>query len=146
MSSDLLPARLATSQADYSRLGINPHQIEQWEDGLRTDGSKDTYEWWYFDAHLDDGAKLVIDFLTKPLADVGQPLTPCVRFTLDQADGTQVQRIALVPAAAFAARQDRCDVRIGPNTFTGDLHTYQIHLAIADVEADITLTGTVPAW
>ena len=69
-----------------------------------------------------------------------------MRFTLDRPDGTQVQRIALYPATAFAASKERCDVRIGPNTFAGDLHTYQIHIAIEDVEADLTLTGTVPAW
>jgi predicted secreted hydrolase len=28
---------------------------EKWEDGIRTSGEKGTYEWWYFDAHLDDG-------------------------------------------------------------------------------------------
>jgi hypothetical protein len=24
------------------------------EDGIRTSGEKGTYEWWYFDAHLDE--------------------------------------------------------------------------------------------
>ena len=36
---------------------------------MRTDGGKGTYEWWYFDAYLNDGSKLVITFSTKPITD-----------------------------------------------------------------------------
>jgi hypothetical protein len=146
MSNRAVPAHLGVSAEDYVRLGIKPQQVEPWEDGLRTNGSKGTYEWWYFDAHLDDGSKLVIDFLTKPIADMDKPLTPCVRFTFDRADGSHVERMAFPPVSAFHAAKERCDVRMGPNTFAGDLHSYQIHLAVADVEADVTLTGRVPAW
>ncbi|MDX6211702.1 MAG: hypothetical protein QOF82_789, partial [Frankiales bacterium] len=44
-----VPARLGTTTDDYERLGIRPHVIKPWEDGMRTDGSRGTYEWWYFD-------------------------------------------------------------------------------------------------
>ncbi len=50
-------AVLANSPADYQRLGLSPTSIAAWEDGARTDDSAGTYEWWYFDAHLADGAK-----------------------------------------------------------------------------------------
>ncbi len=146
MSSRPVPAHLAKSQEEYQRLGIKPRQIEPWEDGLRTDSRKGTYEWWYFDAHLTGGVKVVIVFYTKPIVDVDKLLTPQVSITLDRADGTHIERIITLPAAAFTAAQDRCDVRIGPNTFQGDLHTYQIHVAIEDLEADVTLTGTSPPW
>jgi hypothetical protein len=146
MINQVVPAQLGVSAEDYARLGIKPRQIEPWEDGLRTDGGKGTYEWWYFDAHLNDGSKLVIDFLTKPVADMDKPLTPCVRFTFDRPDGTHMERMAFPPVSAFHAARDHCDVRMGPNTFAGDLHTYQIHIAIAEVVADVTLTGQVPAW
>ena len=29
----------------YQKLGLTRNQIEIWEDGMRTDGSKGTYEW-----------------------------------------------------------------------------------------------------
>jgi hypothetical protein len=64
-SATTVPARLARTPDDYARIGIEPRAIKLWEDGMRTDGSRGTYEWWYFDAHLDDGAKLVVVFLTK---------------------------------------------------------------------------------
>ena len=31
----------------------------------RTKGAPGTYEWWYFDARLDDGAKLVVVFFDQ---------------------------------------------------------------------------------
>ena len=55
----------ASSPADYERLGLSPTSIAPWEDGARTDDSAGTYEWWYFDAHLADGAKLVVTFMNK---------------------------------------------------------------------------------
>src|SRR5947208_498709 len=146
MPNRTLPAHLARSPQEYARLGLKPEQVEPWEDGRRTDGGKGTYEWWYFDAHLDDGAKVVIVFYTKPVVAVDGPLAPEVAFTLDRADGTHVEKHARVPAAAFAAAAEHCDVRIGRQRFRGDLHTYQIHVEIDDLCADLTLTGTVPAW
>ena len=60
-----IPARLGSTPGDYARIGIEAGAIKPWEDGLRTDGSEGTYEWWYFDAHLEDDATLVVVFLTK---------------------------------------------------------------------------------
>ena len=58
-------SRLGSTAEDYERIGISPDQVASWEDGARTDGSAGTFEWWYFDTHLDDGAKLVVVFFTK---------------------------------------------------------------------------------
>ena len=35
----------------YQKMGLKKGEVEIWEDGLRTDGSKGSYEWWYFDSH-----------------------------------------------------------------------------------------------
>ena len=29
----------------YNKLGLTRNKVEIWEDGMRTDGSKGTYEW-----------------------------------------------------------------------------------------------------
>src|SRR5438132_372404 len=142
----IVPSQLAASVQEYERLGMKKEHIEPWEDGLRTDGGKGTYEWWYFDAHLSDGSKTVIVFYTKELANVGKPLTPTIAFTLDRPDGTHIERHCYPPAKAFSASKQQCDVRIGPNIFKGDLHSYEIHLDIEDIVADVNLTGTVPPW
>ena len=45
---------------------IQPDQlgdtVQLWEDGARTDDSKNQFEWWYFDAELDDGSLVVAYF------------------------------------------------------------------------------------
>jgi hypothetical protein len=141
-----LPARLGNTVEDYARTGIEPRVIKPWEDGMRTGGSRGTYEWWYFDAHLDDGAKLVVVFMTKEFADLGKPLSPVIRIDLTLPDGTSVQRVVGFSAETFSASTGTCDVRIGDNVFAGDLHTYTIRARVEEVEVDVTLTGQVPAW
>ena len=58
--------RVADRPADYKRLEIAPVGIAEFEDGQRIGTEKGRYEWWYFDAHLDDGATVVEVFYTKP--------------------------------------------------------------------------------
>jgi hypothetical protein len=143
------PCRLAATPADYRRYGLTKGEIDAWEDGFRTrPGGPGTFEWWYFDCVLDDGSTLVITFLVKELsggAGIKQPAKPVVTLQLDRPDGTHVER-ALHAHDDFAFAADRCDVRVGANTFAGDLHTYRIHVDIDDVTADVTLTGKVPPW
>jgi predicted secreted hydrolase len=145
-SAPTLPARLGRTPDDYTRIGIQPRAIKLWEDGRRSDGSPGTYEWWYFDAHLDDGAKLVVVFLTKEFTALKKPLSPVIRIDLTLPDGTAVQKVVELAAETFSASTETCDVRIGDNAFAGDLHTYTIRARVEDVEIDITLTGQVPAW
>ena len=85
-------AVIADSPADYERLGLSPTSIAAWEDGARTDDSAGTYEWWYFDAHLADGAKLVVSFMNKDdIADPKKPLAPLLRLNLDLPDGRRFE-------------------------------------------------------
>jgi hypothetical protein len=139
-------ARLGSSTTDFERIDIKPDHVEPWEDGARTDGSAGTYEWWYFDAHLDDGAKLVVVFFTKNFTDIGKPLAPMIRIDLDLPDGSSYHKIGEFKPEEFSAAKDRCDVRIGANTFSGDLHTYTITATVDNVEIQVSLTGEVPAW
>jgi hypothetical protein len=139
-------SRLGSTAEDYERIGISPGAVAPWEDGARTEGGAGTYEWWYFDAHLDDGAKLVVVFFTKHFTDIGKPLAPMIRIDLDLPDGTSHNKIAEFDPAGFAASRERCDVRIGANTFSGDLHIYRISAEIDDVAVTVSLTGEVPAW
>ena len=40
---------------------------------MRTDGSKGTYEWWYFDSTYPDGTKLVLQYYSKSPIQVDGP-------------------------------------------------------------------------
>lgn len=145
MSSTKL-ARAARTPTDYERLGISRAHILPHEDGARTDNRRGTYEWWYFDAHLDDGAKLVVVFMNKDLTTPNKPLAPLIRLNLDLADGRSIEKLVDFPPESWSAATDHADVRIGGNHFTGDLHTYEIDVKLDDIEVTATLTGTVPPW
>lgn len=137
-------ARFADKPDDYKKLGIQPGHIEAFEDGMRTEGGPGGYEWWYFDCHLRDGSSLVVTFYTKPQLSPDGPLAPYATLELDRPGQPPGQPI--VAQGAFSARRDRCDVRIGENTFRGNLHEYDIHFSQDGVTVDIKLTGTVPTW
>jgi hypothetical protein len=139
-------AHTAGSPEEFVRLGLSATRIEPWEDGARTNGGRGTYEWWYFDFSLDDGSTLVVVFLTKDFTRPQGPLAPVVTFSLDGPDGTTVSRAVTAKAADFSAATERCDVRIGACTATGDLAEYAVHYEDAEVSADLRLVGTVPPW
>ncbi|MFE9763846.1 hydroxyneurosporene dehydrogenase [Streptomyces sp. NPDC005808] len=146
-NSGVLPTRLAGRPEDYARLGIEPRAIKPFEDGMRTDGLPGSFEWWYFDAHLADGAKLVVVFYTKDaVSGLGTQLAPQVRIDLTLPDGTTTAKVAELDPKTFSASSTSCDVRIGENSFAGDLHTYTIKARIEEVSVEVTLTGEVPAW
>ncbi len=142
-----MPTTLGDLPHHYERLGLKKGVIEPREDGLRTNAGEGSFEWWYLDTHLDDGSKMVITFYTKPPnVSASRPLMPFVSFLLDRPDGTHVERGFLAPPEAFAASSAGCDVRIGNNTFKGDLKRYTIHVEIDDIVADVELTSEVPSF
>ena len=61
-------------------------------------------------------------------------------------DGRSFNKVAEWKPEESAAARDRCDVHIGDNSFSGDLHSYKIITHIEDVAVDINLAGKVPAW
>lgn len=139
-------ARTADRPDDYRRLGISPHSIAAREDGMRTDGRSGSYEWWYFDAHLDDGTALVITFYTKESLATWTGLRPSATAELTR-PGHATRTVALkVPSSEFSASTEQCEVRVGDSTFRGRDGRYEIHFAAEDVVIDITLRAQVPAW
>ena len=79
-----------TSEEELSRMGITD-KIELSEDGLRTDPVRGFFEWWYFDAHMDDGSTVVIVYLTKSLMDYNGPMEPGVLITITRPDGVKLE-------------------------------------------------------
>ncbi len=138
--------RLADRPEDYQRLGIDPVIVQPFEDGMRMEDAKGTYEWWYFDAHLDNGAKMVVVFFTKPYTMPHLPLSPMIRINLELPDGRSVVKIMKFDAKEFSSSRESCDVRIGNNRFYGDLHHYTIQAEIDDVSVEVQLQGQIRPW
>ncbi len=150
-----MTARSANTDADFARLGISRDEIVAREDGMRTTGESGTYEWWYFDTHLDDGSTLVLVFYTKPFINgIKAGLTPMVSCELDRPDGTHVQFQDTFPASSFSAATDKADVTIASNTFRNTAWSedgreplqYQIHVEHDDLVFDVDLVGQVRPW
>lgn len=142
------PSRLAVDEESYRKLGL-AHEVQPWEDAMRTSGGKGSFEWWYFDSHLDDGTVMVIVFLTKGMMDVGKPFRPIVQIDIDLPDGRKVARTFTAKGAAVpevALSKDHCDIRVGRNYFRGDLEHYEIHVDIDGLVADARLDSRTPAW
>lgn len=139
-------AWMAGSQEEYAKLKLSGEKVEPWEDGIRTNGAKGSYEWWYFDSKLEDGSSLVIVFHTGPIASFQEGFVPSATFTLTKPDGETYdsQVNASVEDCHFGIEQ--CDVKIGACTFCGDLHEYEITWKDDEIEAKVQLTGNVPAW
>ena len=134
-----------TTPQDLTREGLS-ETVAPWEDGLRTDTGRGSFEWWYFDAHLDDGSTAVIVFLTKPLLERGGPLKPGVSLTITRPDGVKRVEFPLYGPEEFHASKETCDVRIADSWVRGDLHRYELHAETGELAADLTFTGIVPPW
>ena len=139
-------ARRADDDADYARLGIERKVIAPWEDSQRESTAPGHFEWWYFDAHLDNGATIVVGFYTKPSVNADTELAPYVTINLTLPDGRIIDKSYRGHRDDFIASKNGCDVTVGDNRIVGDLHRYRIDAAIEDVSVSIDLVGEVASW
>ncbi|MDR1250284.1 MAG: hypothetical protein LBK63_13410 [Treponema sp.] len=141
-------SRLGALPEHYARLGLERGEIAPWEDGTRTNsGEKGTYEWWYFDSHLDDGTSLVIVFYTKSMMSPQTAPDPQVTFRLNtpgEVEYSGVYRPA--KGETFSASKEFCDVRMGHCYSRGNLREYEIYYRDKTTEAKVTLQSNVPPW
>jgi len=104
-------------------------------------------EWWYFDARFDPapaGYALSVAWQVQGVAP--RPPEPSLRATLFMPDAAPRHLAFTGDPADFAAAQDACDVRLGPSWLRGAPPRYEMHVAVEDVTADLTLTSLTPAW
>lgn len=139
--------RLMNTPTDYKKFGVNPNQIEVWEDGRRDDSRPGAFEWWYFDMLLDDDTKVVIIFMDKDAATPAAPLSPYVRFEVTLPNGEHFHEELKVNAEDSFFSSEKCDIKLGPHTLTGDLKTYTIHLDQQNgLGADLVLESMSSPW
>lgn len=122
---------------DYSGPDIPLDRVAEWENGLRTGGGPDEYEWWYVDGKMHDGTSLVVSFVTKDIVDAGGPLAPFARVDLDLPDGTHVTRTARADPADCSFATDHCGVRIGACSYRGDLRHLVLHYEDEELRIDL---------
>lgn len=130
----------------YESLKLFPDSIQVQEDGMRTTGKRGTYEWWYFDAHLDDGSKVVIVFFTKPPHRVNGRMDPVCTIDIDWPDGSKIHREYNCEEKKSLFSEEQCNVILGNNFFRGDLEHYEIHFEDDSLIVNINLDRKSPSW
>lgn len=124
--------------------GANP---EAWEDGMRTDGLEGSFEWWYFDAHMDDDSTAIVTFLTRAMDQINAPLSPFITITIIRPDGSIIHDGNTYHPSEFRASKNTCDVAMGENFFRGDLHDYEISAKGASgTEVALHFSRVAPSW
>jgi len=143
------PILFGTGPDSLAKEGLTT-SIAPREDGQRAATARGTFEWWYFDAHFEDGSTVVIVYATKPITSPGDPLRPNLSLTITRPDGTKLARFPYLPADQFSAAAEKCDVRLGPSwARQGEADgrwTYQLHAEADDLAAELTFSGLVPPW
>ena len=145
-SDGVKKAELASSDAQYARLGLKRGNVEIHEDGTNTNGADGTYEWWYFDAVLEDDSNVVVTFYIRNPFNPDVPLAPFATLEWTKPDGTVINERVTAGAGGFSAAEDSCDVRINDCSFVGDLSEYEIIFKNENIEASIQLVSNTKAW
>ncbi len=130
----------------YAQMGLDRTKVEPWEDGSRVDGSKGSYEWWYFDSHYPDGTVLVIFFFSKMPIDVNGPIKPISTIELTLPDGTKFSEEVYATISESSYSKQTCDVKIGECWCKGDLKHYDVVFKGKTMSARLSLDGTIRAW
>ncbi len=135
-----------TKQETIAALGLNPSQLEPWEDGRRSKDDATTFEWWYFDVQLDDGSTLVLTYGNKSPTDAHGAEAPIMLAIRQQPDGSSVKHTIGYDVSEYSASAEQCDVRLGPNWAKGDLNRYAAHVEVDGLTADVTIDRIAPSW
>ncbi|MCF2143098.1 MAG: hypothetical protein K9W42_05305 [Candidatus Heimdallarchaeota archaeon] len=138
-------------------IGIEPVHFAQeglsvepaiWEDGRRVPLDRRHFEWWYTDAELDDGSVIVVVFGIKPFFDTHFPVAPLVAVEYRPPEGKSIQAVYQTrnyrKKAHFAT--DKCDIRIGENSMTGDLKHYSITVKTKKISLQLELENLLKPW
>ena len=139
-------ARLMDQSKDYAALGISkePHFSE---DGMRTDGKRQSYEWWYNDAEFDNGVKLVCIFYTKKHFDVAGPAYPLVDLEITYPTGESYSFSSFEgKGIVLNAKKETCDVRINDSYLRYENGAYHLHFEAEGIVYDAIQESTLPMW
>ncbi|MBQ9853264.1 MAG: hypothetical protein IJO69_04260 [Ruminiclostridium sp.] len=141
--------RMMNTPEDYKALGVNPNRVEAWEDGRRNTDELGRIEWWYFDADMEDGTKVGVNFATNPPFRPDEAgYHPFVYYNIQFPDGSVETDARFYDASECSFGAGNCDVRCGVNVFRGDLSCYELHVEHEEkgISIDLTLESTVTPW
>jgi hypothetical protein len=114
------------------------------EDGDHYRPEPNFFEWWYFDAALDDGSYLVAILHSSLYNAADHKPTLDLRYYPPQ--GTPVIAIGRFERSAYRSAPDRCQVQIGDCLASDQGDHYQLRLRHGPLEAELSLWPCLPGW
>ncbi|MCK5200549.1 MAG: hypothetical protein KAR21_19475 [Spirochaetales bacterium] len=121
-------------------------EVQPWEDGLRTDPTGNSFEWWYFDASFNDGSTAVIVFSTKNILNPREKADPNVSIIITTPDGDKITVDDSPGIDGFKASTESLDVKVSNSYAIGNLSRCFIHFEKDGIEADLTFISRAPSW
>ncbi len=89
----------------------------------------------------------MVVFYTKPVQEVASAqMKPCILVSWTKKNGIHYSKMHLLEKEEYAFSKEKCEIKIGKSFLKGDLHKYEVHLDLPDIQVDMTLIGEVPAW
>lgn len=128
------------------------HPLNPEDDALHIEvGAKNQFEWWYFDAHLEDGSTIVAFFYAANPNPGPASGKIGVELVLLRPDGRKTQRFIKYKKSDFSASREKAEVKIGGNYLEvdysqGDLPVYKIHIDEKELAFDLTYKSQVSGW
>lgn len=151
--AQLNQGRLLTDDATMRRLGLDSSKLEIWEDGLRSPNTEaGEFEWWYADAHLQDGWFFQVAFFYNS-EPTGSSKFGMIYLNIAK-DGKKLcdlqKRVDELPANLHVSK-DRCEVRFKKSFFVSvdGLRKFHIYVDPDEMDgfgADVTITRTTPSY
>ena len=136
---------LAKDYSYYESLGLSK-EIEIWEDGLRTSGDRNSYEWWYFDAEYTNGCKFVVIFYTKDRFDVKGSGKPTATLDVTLPNGQTICRTISENTKMIDASKESCYVKIGDSFIKYENGSYHVHFKDELVQYDCVMKSDLSMY
>lgn len=152
MMAQQAQGRLLTDIASLQKFRLDQTKLEAWEDGFRSPNVESgEYEWWYTDAHLEngwffqaaffynsEGKDKKVGLIDLNIAKDGKKICVLHKKLDGQPDDLQVSR-------------DSCDVRFKRSSFRSldGLNKYHIYVDPDEMDgfgADVTITRTTQSY
>jgi hypothetical protein len=115
------------------------------EDGDHYSPERDFFEWWYFDATLDRGYRLVAILHSSLYNAVDHKPTLDIRLT--PPGGPSIVAIARFERDDFHSRKEYCDVQLGDcRAFLQEPGRYHLSLRQGPIMAELVYEAIAPGW
>jgi len=114
------------------------------DDALHPFDSEGYYEWWYFDAQLNNGYICALAAFWRRHTETGQP---AIDITIYTPDGRVLHADEVFDPGACRASQDKCDVALGANYVRQDgADLYRVVVHVGKIGVDLLFRRRVPGW